>query len=325
MSYQSSIKDVDTLILSSGALYGICYVGCLQYIEECNMLSQITTVIGCSAGAIVGSLLYFDFSSQEILYLITHVDFTNFQNQTLETMELEDMLHVFDKFGLDDGSKFLETIDICFEKKTGIKNITFQQAYELTQKEFQVSASCLNTCQCEMFSYITHPDMPIKQAIQISCAIPLVYQAVPYQQKLYVDGALSNIINLTKSHKKRSLGILLSEYSHESPETTITNIGTYFMKLYKTTINQIENLIRENYKNCIIIDVSQTQYARHSDVTKFVIHNDDALELVNLGYHSIRKYYHKKPYQKIMRSLRSFFRNKRRRKKKTQKKTKTMI
>ena len=97
MSYQSSIQDVDTLILSSGSLYGICYVGCLQYIEECNVLSQITTIIGCSVGAIVGSLFYFDFSSQEILYLITHIDFTKFQNQTLETMEFEDMLHVFNQ------------------------------------------------------------------------------------------------------------------------------------------------------------------------------------------------------------------------------------
>ena len=82
MSHRS-LQDIDTLILSSGALYGISYIGCLQYMEELNILSQIKTIIGCSVGSIVGSLFYFGFTSQEILYLMTHIDFTIFQNQTL--------------------------------------------------------------------------------------------------------------------------------------------------------------------------------------------------------------------------------------------------
>ena len=57
MIYDNNIWNIDTLVLSSGGVNGVMFLGSAVILKELNILEGIKHFIGCSAGAIVAGLL----------------------------------------------------------------------------------------------------------------------------------------------------------------------------------------------------------------------------------------------------------------------------
>jgi NTE family protein len=57
----------DTLVLSSGSDKGMAEIGALEKPYETGMLNELTTIIGCSVGAIIGYLLAIGYRPQDIM------------------------------------------------------------------------------------------------------------------------------------------------------------------------------------------------------------------------------------------------------------------
>jgi NTE family protein len=92
------------LILSGGGLRVISFIGVLQVLEQENMLSKIREFCGVSAGALVGTMLALGYSLQKIERFFLEYDFSE-----VRTLEPENILLVFEEFGIDSGER-LETL-----------------------------------------------------------------------------------------------------------------------------------------------------------------------------------------------------------------------
>ena len=56
---------IKNLVLSSGSIIGISYLGCLQILEKRNMINNIENILGCSVGALFGLYLSLGYNSNE--------------------------------------------------------------------------------------------------------------------------------------------------------------------------------------------------------------------------------------------------------------------
>ena len=76
---------IKNLILPSGGVNGLCIVGALKYIDENNLLKNISTYVGSSIGAVISFFLILNYSINEIKDIFINVDFgilkdTNYSN-----------------------------------------------------------------------------------------------------------------------------------------------------------------------------------------------------------------------------------------------------
>ena len=83
--------------------------------------------------------------------------------------------------------------------------------------------------------------MPVIKAIQITTAIPIIYNKVLFNDKYYVDGALIEDfpIQLFRESKQQTLGFLIKSKQESTRE--IKDIITYFNRI----VNCIQLRLKE--------------------------------------------------------------------------------
>lgn len=92
-------------------------------------------------------------------------------------------------FGLDSGNGLRRWL--CAVLGIG-EDLTFKNAFRATGKTLCICVTNLNKRAPEYWSHQTHPDMPIVDALRVSCSIPGVFSGVRFGDALYVDGALTD-------------------------------------------------------------------------------------------------------------------------------------
>ena len=81
-------------------------------------------------------------------------------------------------YGWYKGTAFIHWLEKIIEKKTGNKDINFEQLKKQGFKDLYVTATCLNQQKLVVFSNETYPFMKVKDAVRISMSIPLYFEAV---------------------------------------------------------------------------------------------------------------------------------------------------
>ena len=81
------------LVISSGGINLLCLLGSLKYLNENNLLNNIKCYFGCSAGAILTTMLALDYTLDEM---------KNFFIQSA------DMSYLFRNYKLDEILKMIE-------------------------------------------------------------------------------------------------------------------------------------------------------------------------------------------------------------------------
>ena len=134
-----------------------------------------------------------------------------------------DIIRLFTKFGLYKGDRMEQHIDSLFEDATGMKGVTFLQAYEFSrgvgvgvdgkQKVgsqgtlLRIPAVNLCTGMVEWFDYKSTPNMKLSFAIRMSSSIPIVYCPVRWNDMLYVDGGMvANLPNAAFDQDEKKEG-----------------------------------------------------------------------------------------------------------------------
>ena len=70
-------------------------------------------------------------------------------------------------------------------------NISLKEFYEYSKIELHVFSFEVNTFQIEDISYLTHPEVSLITAIQMSCAVPVLMSPVCVDDKCYIDGGIT--------------------------------------------------------------------------------------------------------------------------------------
>lgn len=276
------------LVLSGGEIKGLTYIGVLKYLEETNIINEITEFVGCSIGAFSCLLFVLGYKYKNLKKIFNEYNFEDLKDVKITTF--------FNKYGLDDGrivSIFIKT----FIRNAGLdENITMIELYNINKKILVSTVTNVNTNKTEFISKDTYPNMPVHIAIRMSMAIPFIFTPIKYNQYYYVDGAVSCnfpikfYTNLQGQDYSDILAIALKSTSSEYINNDINSIDSYIFNIFKTTFNTIENKDIDNSKtngiNTLII------YTNRTSNYSFDISITEKKKLYKIGYKAISCFIH---------------------------------
>ncbi len=144
-----------------------------------GILKNIIRVAGTSAGAIQASLLAIGYSAEEISEITANTPIESFNDDGFVPRGTKRLLS---QYGWYQGDSFLSTLERLIYNRTGNANLTFAGLHELAKtypfRDLYVVGADLSAQRSVVFSYETHPDMRIADAVRVSMSIPLYYRAI---------------------------------------------------------------------------------------------------------------------------------------------------
>ena len=189
--------QIDTLVLSGGGVRGVAMLGAISRLQAEGVLCGVHTVVGTSAGALLGALVATRCDLRASLdVMCAHGYVPDF-----------DFGRLFKEYGLDSGRSLDSLVAALLPP-----NITFDQVLRDNGMRLVVCATNLSTRTSEFFSADTHPDMSVALAIRMSCSVPLFFKAVLHSGSWYVDGSVTNNLPCDwafRNGSTRVLGITL--------------------------------------------------------------------------------------------------------------------
>ena len=188
------IKEKQYISFSSGGTAGFSFIGCMRALEMLMgekdyacWVHSLKGVSGTSAGALFGLLFALRLRHDQVdkvkknLDLSKCVSFTNI-----------DQCHT--KLGFSDMNEVRRYVHTVLEEGGLSKNATMSDLYRFTRLTCVFRASNIMTRKAENISHLTHGPMRIDDAICASCAIPLLYHPIEYNDELLVDGCLTGSV-----------------------------------------------------------------------------------------------------------------------------------
>lgn len=192
---------IRNLVFEGGGVKGIAYVGALQVLQARDLLARVENVGGASAGAITAALVAVGTTAEELNAVLGSTDFASFMDG--KGWVIRDAARLFNHYGVHPGDVFeqwcRQQIGSITQRTLGEArpDITFAQLEALAEREpgrfrkLYVVTTNLTSQLPEVFSAKTRPDVPLYRAVRMSMSIPLFFEAVPFEQGLYVDGGVS--------------------------------------------------------------------------------------------------------------------------------------
>lgn len=184
------------IILEGGGVLGMAYVGALQGLQSHGIhLDSITHFVGTSAGSIVAALLAAGYSVEEMEQELYNVEWPKVKDGNPTT--LQSMAGFMVSYGRYKGEYLQQLIEMMLYRKTRVHNITFGQLYQRTGKYLGVPVTNVSDRRLERFDSFATRQASVSLAVRISSSVPLVFQAVNYNDKLYVDGGVLRNCDMT--------------------------------------------------------------------------------------------------------------------------------
>lgn len=150
-------------------------------------ITDLKTIHSCSAGAFVAIFILLDIETSILEnYLINRP----WYNLLPKISNLFNIFH--SENGLLDKSILYKAFDPLFKIKNIDININLQDFFTITQKQLYIYTSDITDFKEVILNHETHPDLPLIDAIYMSCSIPIIFKPITYNNKIYIDGALFN-------------------------------------------------------------------------------------------------------------------------------------
>lgn len=174
---------MEHIVISSAGPNGFIQLGMLAALMEANYFSldTIQSIQGSSAGSMLAVLLCLKVPIQDAVdYFIKRplhkwfkVDVGQFmQTNGIATCTLAELL-----------TPLFHSQDIPL-------TITMKELYERSGIHLHIYSTQITKVECVDIDHISFPDLPVIQAIAMSCAIPLLFPPVEYNGEYYIDGGL---------------------------------------------------------------------------------------------------------------------------------------
>jgi NTE family protein len=166
--------------MEGGGIRGIAYGGALQELEQRGVLAGIQRVGGTSAGAIQAALLAVGYSATEIIAIVNHTPVQRLNDGRF--IFFGGSTRLVKQYGWYRGDQFTKYLSELVGKRTGNPDLTLGQLHQLAQagqaRDLYVTGTNLTLQRVEVFSYETHPQLRVADAVRISMSIPLYFRAV---------------------------------------------------------------------------------------------------------------------------------------------------
>lgn len=177
------------LVISGGGHTMIQTLGSIQHLEENGFINinSIETIYGTSAGAIIGLLICLKY------------DWTTLRDYIIKRpwkevfpVNIQNIFDAYTKKGIFDEKTVTKCFKPLFDAKNICLNISLKEFYEYSKIELHMFSFEVNSFNTEDISYLTHPDLSLITAIQMSCALPVLMTPICKDSKCYIDGGITS-------------------------------------------------------------------------------------------------------------------------------------
>lgn len=262
------------LVLSGGGPLLIQHLGVIQQLEKDNVLQtkELQSIYGTSAGGIVALLLCLQFDNWDVInnYIIGR------PWHELYCIDTEKIYNAYTKCGLFDIDVLRKTFQPLFDVKKMSIDITMEELYALCQIELHVFALEVNTFTIEDISYLTHPQLPVIQAIHMTCAIPMLFTPQYYNNKIFLDGGI--LCNYPKHYCVEKyndvdeiFGIrIVIKKMENNKDVTLTNIISFIIHLIGAVILYLSSLSNDKHPLVHEIMIAEEQFITFHSIANAV-------------------------------------------------------
>lgn len=208
---------LDHLVISSAGPNGLIQLGILKQLVLSSILdlSTIKCIYGSSAGSMLGLLITLGAPLQDM------VDY--FVQRPLD--------RIFQLNGTDTGliscSCFEELLTPFFNAYDVPLTLTLQELYDRTHIDLHIFTTAVTPMCSVDLNHETFPDIPVIQAVSMSCAIPFLFTPILYKGEYYIDGGLVKHCPTPPVDPSQVITILM-DYKHamnlESPVQFVQHI-----------------------------------------------------------------------------------------------------
>lgn len=238
-------EDYESIILPPGGGKIFIVLGALSWLDRRGHLDNVTSWVGCSAGAIVSLYKVMGYSIIDIIEKTKDVNI--FGSINLQLAEIKE------KKGLIAHEVLREPIYDAMIDKCG-SELTLSELYELTGLNLTIVTVRLdrnnNESQKTIYlNHVSHPDLSAITAVIMSSNIPGVFQQLEYDGFYYIDGAFGNPFPINIDYNKKRLAFyIITEVDPENSFSWYTSSVLY------ASLNEIRNIyIRMCSENCTIV------------------------------------------------------------------------
>jgi predicted acylesterase/phospholipase RssA len=246
------------LVISGGGPSMIQTLGAIQYLETTEFIhtKNIESIYGTSAGAIVGVLIALKYDWVTINDYIIKRPWKD-----VFAIKAQNIFDAYTKKGLFD----IKTIEKCFKPLLDAKdlsmNITLGEFFNYSNIELHFFAFEINNFVLVDVSHLTHPDLPLLVALQMTCGLPVLLTPAFIEDKCYADGGIICNYSLkycVESGKKEEeiLGFKNNYIKNESFITSESTIIDYLLSfLFKLIGNVNQDHIQPPIKNEVVFNI----------------------------------------------------------------------
>lgn len=261
--YKPSKNNIKNLVFEGGGVKGIAYCGCLKALDDYNLLSQVTSAIGTSAGSAIALMVILGFTPEEIYKELINLDYEKFKDDSFGF--IRDLFRLKNHFGWHKGESLRKHYHQLIGSKTGNSDITFEQLHRRNKKTLVVTGTSVTKHKTHFFSHMNSEfkDMRIADALRISMSIPYYFTPVHYKGELMIDGGITANFPLTyfddkgSSHEE-TLGFILFTPDEFDPEhrCCIDKFTEFSSEVVNTLLKQIERYETRGSENTRMVKVN---------------------------------------------------------------------
>ena len=271
------------LVISGGGQIMLQMLGAIKCLETNKFidLNEIKSIYGTSAGAIVGTLICLRFDLDTINdYII------NRPWQDLFKIKIEQIFNSYSKKGIFDVKIIEKCFKPLFDAKDISMNITLEEFYLYSNIEIHFFTFEINEFQAEDISYLTHPNLQLITAIQMTCGLPVLITPVCIDNKCYIDGGI--VCNyplgycLKKEQKIDEILALKTDYNKTNTSVNLNSTMLEFVMnfLFKLIYSLNTDNEQPNIKYEVLCNTDKMNFkALKTALTDINVRND----LFNMG------------------------------------------
>lgn len=233
--------NIKHLVISGGGPSIFLTLGALQYLEENHFLDfdKIQSIYGTSAGAIIGVLVCLRYDWETLRkYMIERPWHEVFP------VKIQQIFDAYTKKGIFDEQTIVKCFRPLLLAKNLDMNITLKELYEYSHIELHFYTFEINQYQVEDISYLTHPDLTLITAIQMTSALPVLMKPVCLGDKCYIDGGVTANYPLKWCIEGKNVQEVLgfrNQYSQNS--MTILDSNSTLLEFVTTFLSKLVNSV----------------------------------------------------------------------------------
>lgn len=257
------VMTIKHLVISGGGPIMIQILSAIQELETNKYLnmSDIETIYGTSAGAILAVMFSLNFDWQTLNDYIIKRPW-----QDVFSIKVQNILDAYSKKGIFDS----KTVEKCFKPLFDAKDIpldiTLGKLYKLTNKELHMFSFEINDYKVVDISHKSHPELPVLNAVQMSCTIPILMTPIIFDNKCFIDGGVgcNYPLNFCIESGKNPDEILGFKNQYSDNKIIVNYDSTlldYILNfLFKSVFNVQKNYTQPHIKNEFICDAAHLSF-----------------------------------------------------------------